>query len=372
MAKARTAFGLWKGSTKSKTFSVLKGWQIIKDRVDNVANPQTRAQMLTRLSLSTVSIAAQRMTDLVGISFAGISNITDAKRKFSSINVSRLIKSYKAGESVYFTAKGIPCLIPNAYQVSKGTLGSCALKTAVTGSAGLRRFVDPDIVVNIDAGQEYNARDLVRVLFGCEPGDQLTAVEILNGIEMMGYDESHEWLRDFQMASQRLVFKSEDELLALDPVNFGVSSTAAEVQTAIRSLLSQAFDASKSHTKMINFFLDDYWTVTKGTNVFTVTGSPTTVASSTGYTSYANVIDTDSVKALGFFRSHLETSGWNYTSCILSLIDAFCSANNYASNDAKNYGLQFETALGTYAQAQSESVRYTQAGGSQNELGSFQ
>lgn len=54
MAKSKSFFGLRKGSTKTLTFSVLKGQQITKDRVTTVSNPKTTAQMLQRATLAAV------------------------------------------------------------------------------------------------------------------------------------------------------------------------------------------------------------------------------------------------------------------------------------------------------------------------------
>lgn len=49
MAKSSGFFGLRRGSTKSLTFSVLKGAQITKDRVTDVANPKTMSQTEQRI-----------------------------------------------------------------------------------------------------------------------------------------------------------------------------------------------------------------------------------------------------------------------------------------------------------------------------------
>lgn len=49
MAKSKGFFGLRTGSTKSMTFSVLRGQQITKDRVEGGANPRTYSQMTQRM-----------------------------------------------------------------------------------------------------------------------------------------------------------------------------------------------------------------------------------------------------------------------------------------------------------------------------------
>lgn len=368
MAKSRNFFGLRRGSTKSKTYSVLNGWQITKDRVEGGENPQTSAQMLTRLALATTAIAAQRMTDLVGISFAGANKVVDAKRLFRGENIRRLINYYKSGDNAYFTAKGMSCLVPNAYLVAKGSLPKCMLQTEI----GTDWFRDKNIVVTVDAGKTFTAVDIVRLLFGCEPGDQLTSVQIQNGQPVAGYDESYEWLKDFEMTSQRMVFKSEEDLLALSNIEFGTETTAAAVQSALQTMLADVLVLNKSHETMRNFYTIDFFTVTKADGVFTITGSPTTVASSHGYVSYAETVGSD-VRALGFFRSHLNGTIWNYSNCVLTLVPAECNQASYSGMYDSNYGLLFDTAMSTYITSEErQSVRYTQAGGPQNSLGSFQ
>lgn len=53
MAISKSFFGLRRGSTKSQTFSVLKGQQITKDRVSQVSNPKSTGQMTQRALFAT-------------------------------------------------------------------------------------------------------------------------------------------------------------------------------------------------------------------------------------------------------------------------------------------------------------------------------
>lgn len=53
MAISKSYFGLRRGSTKSQTFSVLKGQQITKDRVSQVSNPKSTRQMTQRALFAT-------------------------------------------------------------------------------------------------------------------------------------------------------------------------------------------------------------------------------------------------------------------------------------------------------------------------------
>lgn len=119
MAQSKSFFGLRKGSTKSLTFQVFNGKQITKDRVWNVKNPQTLAQMTQRALMATAVIAYSRMKTICDHSFEGVEIGTKTMSEFIRENLAVLkrdspelnLTSYK--ESNF----GI-----NRYLVSKGTL----------------------------------------------------------------------------------------------------------------------------------------------------------------------------------------------------------------------------------------------------------
>lgn len=60
MAKSKSFFGLRRGSTKSHTYQVLKGQQVTKDRVTDVTNPRSTAQMKQRLTFATAALFYKR------------------------------------------------------------------------------------------------------------------------------------------------------------------------------------------------------------------------------------------------------------------------------------------------------------------------
>lgn len=121
MAQSKSFFGLRKGSTKSLTFQVLNGKQITKDRVYNVKNPQTLAQMQQRALMATVVTAYSSMKEICDHSFQGIEVGAKTMGEFLKTNISVLkngipdinLTEYKTG--VFAT---------NKYIVSKGTLTS--------------------------------------------------------------------------------------------------------------------------------------------------------------------------------------------------------------------------------------------------------
>lgn len=86
MAKSNSFFGLRRGSTKSLTFAVNDGMQITKDRVTEVKNPRTKAQMAQRCLLKTISLAYSSMKSILDHSFEGIPYGARSMRHFQSLN----------------------------------------------------------------------------------------------------------------------------------------------------------------------------------------------------------------------------------------------------------------------------------------------
>lgn len=121
MAQSKSFFGLRRGSTKSLTFQVLNGKQITKDRVYNVKNPQSLAQMQQRALMATVIVAYSKMKTICDHSYEGIevgsktmgefikTNLFELKKDVPDINLTE----YKSGQ-----------FADNGYIVSKGTLDS--------------------------------------------------------------------------------------------------------------------------------------------------------------------------------------------------------------------------------------------------------
>ena len=139
MAQSKSFFGLRKGSTKSLTFQVLNGVQITKDRVFNVKNPQSFAQMQQRALMATAVTAYSKLKAICDHSFEGIEIGTKTMSEFMRNNIVLLghnmpeinVTEYKSG--VY---------VQNPYMISKGSLtppntsfteGEFAIDTGIAG-----------------------------------------------------------------------------------------------------------------------------------------------------------------------------------------------------------------------------------------------
>lgn len=119
MAQSKSFFGLRKGSTKSLTFQVLNGKQITKDRVYNVKNPQTLAQMQQRALMATVITAYSKMKAICDHSFEGVEVGAKTMGEFIKNNINILSRALP---DINITEYKSQTFAENEYMVSKGTL----------------------------------------------------------------------------------------------------------------------------------------------------------------------------------------------------------------------------------------------------------
>ena len=126
MAQGENFFGIKSGSTKSLTFSVRAGKQIIKDRVYRIKNPRSAMQ----------GLAYKAMKAICDHSFEGVATGQESYSKFMSVNLPLLktdaninggrfgYPNYKAG---VFSA--------GSYQISDGSLPVAVRPTIVSVNA---------------------------------------------------------------------------------------------------------------------------------------------------------------------------------------------------------------------------------------------
>lgn len=120
MAKSKAFFGIRKRSTKSLTFSRdAYGQQITKDRVSEVKNPRTTAQMQQRMYLTTIGSAYRALKVICDHSFQGISYGAKTMSKFNSENLKAIkLDPTKFNMNDFGTNK----LMPGAYIIADGEL----------------------------------------------------------------------------------------------------------------------------------------------------------------------------------------------------------------------------------------------------------
>ena len=176
MAQSKSFFGLRKGSTKTLTFQVLNGKQITKDRVYNVKNPQTLAQMQQRALMATAVTAYSKMKAICDHSFEGIEVGSKTMGEFIKNNLSILSK---AMPDINVTEYKSQTFAENKYMISKGTLNP----VNSTVNANKVRF---DTGIAITPGDNFTWREIAEK-FGIKINGMLTFVVI--------YEKQCLWLR---------------------------------------------------------------------------------------------------------------------------------------------------------------------------------
>lgn len=118
MAQSKSFFGLRRGSTKTLTFSVYNGKQVTKDRVTDVKNPRSSAQMKQRAIMATALRGYSALQEICDHSFEGITYGQKSMNYFVSENA-RIIRSAAPNVNLSLS-KGNS--VSNAYIISKGSL----------------------------------------------------------------------------------------------------------------------------------------------------------------------------------------------------------------------------------------------------------
>lgn len=129
MAQSKSFFGMRRGSTKSHTYSVFNGKQVTKDRVEEVKNPRSQAQMLQRMVLKTTGQAYSAMKQIVDHSFEGKTYGLQSMMAFQSANAKDIrvcADKCAAGETVtsngyMFVEYGAKGFVAGNYVMSEGS-----------------------------------------------------------------------------------------------------------------------------------------------------------------------------------------------------------------------------------------------------------
>lgn len=140
MAQSKSFFGLRRGSTKTLTFSVYNGKQVTKDRVTDIKNPRSSAQMMQRAIMATALHGYGALKEICDHSFEGVTYGQKSMNYFVSQNA-RMIRSTAPNVNLS-TYKGIA--VSNAYVIAKGSLPSIPFSSVEDG--GTHEFRIPMVL----------------------------------------------------------------------------------------------------------------------------------------------------------------------------------------------------------------------------------
>lgn len=196
MAKDNLFLGTARGSVGDIVFSRLDGKQVARVRNRAPHNPQSPAQMVQRIIMSTVGKAYSLMQEITNHSFEGFEQSQGSQRKFMEVNVSVLrdvcadVLAYpveeviKTSQLTNFSFKNDYSPVLNRYMISAGSLPSIDL---IHESEGI-----PPII-SFDPGekttQDITYGDIITML-GIQRGDQLTFVQVTADGTMSGRSKS--------------------------------------------------------------------------------------------------------------------------------------------------------------------------------------
>lgn len=189
-----------RGSTKSLTFSVYRGQQITKDRVESVRNPQSSGQMDQRLKLPLVANARAVLKDLVNHSFEGVPYGDESLRVFSQEN----LRTGNLHIAEYVPKGGMDCGLAN-FLVSRGSIEPITIKASTDDGEDadiqdqavpaikfgvVRNTITLDGVATGDLVSDYpEIFTLLSDSLGVDPQAQLTFLLLRPGYEYE-YDQS--------------------------------------------------------------------------------------------------------------------------------------------------------------------------------------
>lgn len=148
MALSRSFFTLRSGSTKSLTFSTFRGKQVTKDRVSDIKNPQSTAQMSQRLIVPLVASARAALKGLIDHSFEGTTYGWQSLQKFSSLNMQKNALSV----TQYVPKGAMDCGEAN-FIVSRGSLPEVSIAPNTTQVNGL----NDGVLFNVLGNKAYTA-----------------------------------------------------------------------------------------------------------------------------------------------------------------------------------------------------------------------
>ena len=170
MAQSKGFFGLRKGSTKSLTFSVLDGKQITKDRVYDVKNPRTEAQMRQRMLMTTIGAAYKTLKSIADHSFEGYSSGMQCMRQFNSRNLNRFKQAAAAKGSVAFNEYKDGDVNPLPFILASGSLPGFAFKFDETSNLE---------IVGKKEGADFTTAEGIYAALGVQRNDLITFCTVI-------------------------------------------------------------------------------------------------------------------------------------------------------------------------------------------------
>lgn len=366
------------------------GKTILATYQPNVKNPQTNKQMAQRIILATVGQAVSYLTPIIDHSWEGVAVGALSKEYFRKRNLAQLRSkaAYAFNHpselgDVFMTTKNVNALIPNAYIISKGSLGNPRCKvvqgTAATdGNTPLKiEFPTSQIQATGTGTKEITMRQLMQALFGfTDNNDQLTLVCIQKtGTDILfAYEDAATPGDEIALTGMKAMRMYIDGIVNFDAHYTVYNSDApiTDLNGLIADLIDTAFESSDRTDEYFLTAISDYFR--SSTNVTVAFDSATNVLSITPLLPFdINSLTMDSndedllgyVYSAGIIRSHQnEDATWKYSNAVM--------VNNTPSESSDtNFGLAWRWAIPAWFKKVEIATDelYLQAGTNRNRIG---
>lgn len=187
MAKIISPFvGSAKGKLGGAVYYTRKGGTYARQRVADVANPQTEAQMITRVILSTVSKAYRAFMPLCNHSFQGKSGAAENHQEFMAQNTAVLRARINDSNSPYtlgnFNAKGFDRALINRFILAKGSLPAPVVHYDTDDQSEYPSQKLPFVEAKLKTDAEDTSCSYAELLetLGVPQGTQMTVVAVIS------------------------------------------------------------------------------------------------------------------------------------------------------------------------------------------------
>lgn len=359
---AKAPFWLRGGKGKLAGSVLFKGERgtIVRENI-TPHNPQTGGMMRQRALFATVTQAAKLMLPIIGISFEGVSEGKLNRRKFVQLNTTYLgsiarniLTTGTNPRGLRFSGKGNAQLISNPYIISRGTLKLPNQGLAIINNGGLPEQQQV-YNVNIPLGQ-YTPLQLWKLLYGMEPGSQLTLPYITfasnpaNKFAMEITDDAGNVIDGIRYASfsaPRIVLATEDG----SPMEITAQTKAEQLEAH----LALGVVSEKTEDYALGYFCN--------IEVSDSTATGITVEVLPNYEELFSVRGR-SLGACGLIYSELDQNGnWRYTNSQMVVFGSTIIKGNDGTFVANYHGLKLENAINTYRKTRTTEKNYLQTGG---------
>ena len=347
--------GLMRGTTGKVggvVFSKGESGTVVKEYV-KPTNPKTGSQIAQRIIWATVTAAAARMAAVINHSWENVAYGKKSKREFVKRNVA-LLRNYASQDykskpaaadcQAFVTTKGVSALVPNAYQISEGSLSKPKASVEISGNQIHLRLADandlPLSKVTIDNVDYYGPTigALVQSCFGLNDlTEQLSLVVIARTSDEYVYSYNDDNTLGYQipyvaMNARRLVFDPTLDLTRVLPLFNADGTEAADADDVLSNAVYDIFRNVETDQTFMDI-VSMIFTTTRRTATLE-TGVPVSAnieclpLALDQYYFYDSDNDAGRVYAAGLVRSRFEDNKWRRSRCFLTLVDPNRDNNN--------------------------------------------